>query len=199
MAGLVDRRAVSKDFAQSETTQISTLACDAEQLQSLLRSHKPALQGALPCATDRSDIYAKERELLSTEDGSNVREYKQAKRTTIENIVYGTIVGSSRISQGVTGMVGAWEYPNEKWIASRLTAAGSTAYGAGTAFNILETARVRFTDEVQTRRLAKQGLLPSQLLQRRLEGLDEMQNSMGTVLASARAPVSLAGRAVVQP
>ncbi|HEY9777550.1 MAG TPA: hypothetical protein V6C81_27550 [Planktothrix sp.] len=195
LAGLVDRRTISKDFNQSEAAETSTLARDTQQFKLALKSGDKSPSSMV----QRSNIYDKEKEFLNAEDGSNVRELTQAKHTTVENVVYGTIVGSSRIGQGVTGMIGSWEYPNQKWVAARLTAGGATSYGAGSAFNILETARVRLSDEVHTQRLAKQGLLPSQLLKQRLDGLEQMEKSMGVAVASARTPISLAGRAIVQP
>lgn len=63
-------------------------------------------------------------------------------------------------------------------MASRCTAAAATAYGAGTAFNSLETARVRLQDEMLNRQYERKGLLPQQILQQRLATLDAMAHSL---------------------
>lgn len=44
----------------------------------------------------------------------------------------------------------------------------TTTYGAGTAFNSLETVRVRFQEKMRNRQYERKGLLPQQILQQRL-------------------------------
>jgi hypothetical protein len=134
-------------------------------------------------AAARTGIYDQEERLLLAQRDNLQRENKLAKSTTIENVVFGTVVGSSRISQGALGMVGAWHYFNQSWMNSRLVAAGATAYGAGTAFNILETARVRADAQLSSQRLKKQHLLPSQVVQDRINTLDAMERSLDVIAA----------------
>jgi hypothetical protein len=189
LAGLVDRRIVSKDFAEKQSARTSEFNSDRQRLSVLLAAKHDKASNLDSFSVRSHDVYERVGQLLAAEERSTSIERKRAKQTTAENVVFGTIVGSSRIGQGVTGMLAAWEYPNQKWMASRMTAAGSTAYGAGTAFNIIETARVRLTDELQTRALRRKGLLPSQELQKRLSGLSEIQDSLGTELVVTKPAV----------
>jgi len=82
-------------------------------------------------------------------------------------------------------MAGAWHYYNKPWMNSRLVAAGATAYGAGTTFNILETARVRAASEQSSQQLKKQHLLPVQVVQERIESLDAMQRSLDVIASKS--------------
>jgi hypothetical protein len=179
LAGLVDRRIVSKNFVNVQSQEARTFA-DHRQVYAQLLSQAASSTDALT----RARIYDGEEKLLLAQQGNLQREHRQAKSTTVENVVFAGLVGSTRITQGVLGMVGAWHYYNKPWINSRLTAAGATAYGAGSLFNILETARVRTSAEVTSHKLKTQHLLPSQVVQDRIDSLDSMENAL-TVLAAS--------------
>jgi hypothetical protein len=197
---LIDRRIVSSDFARIQTSQATDLLSDAQQLQELLHREFATTVPSNALIRQRSVVYQRASRLMVAEEANSRRECLQAKHTTAENAVFGSLVGSSRIANGVTGMVAAWKYPDQRWLASRMTAAGATAYGAGAAFNIIETARVRITDELQTRSLRQQHQLSSQILLDRLNTLDELERSFGTVSAAVHTVNSLAcARAAIQP
>ncbi|HEY9786063.1 MAG TPA: hypothetical protein V6D17_11715, partial [Candidatus Obscuribacterales bacterium] len=177
LAGLVDRRLVSKDYADAQAKETSRFVQDRLKLDEVLREES----GTLSWRHDqmkRAKIYSRQEELLVAQEANIKRERKQAKNTTIENVAFGTIVGSSRITAGILGMVGAWKYDDRPWMSSRMTAAGSTVYGAGTALNALETARIRFSQEWRNRQDAKKGILPRQVLQQRLAALDAMSQAL---------------------
>ena len=76
-------------------------------------------------------------------------------------------------------------------MGSRFTAAGSTVYGAGTALNSLETARVRFSQERHIHKESLKGLLPPQVLEARLATLDAMEESLGSLGMTAAKPADL--------
>ena len=179
LAGLVDRRIVSKNFVNVQSHEARTFA-DHRQVFAQLLSQADSSSDVLA----RAHIYDGEEKLLLAQQGNLQREHRLAKSTTIENVVFAGVVGSTRISQGVLGMIGGWHYYNKPWINARLTAAGATAYGAGSLFNILETARVRTSAEIGSHKLKTQHLLPSQVVQDRIDSLDSMENTL-TLLATS--------------
>ncbi len=179
LAGLVDRRIVSKNFVNVQSHEARTFA-DHRQVFAQLLSQADSSSDVLA----RARIYDGEEKLLLAQQGNLQREHRLANSTTIENVVFAGVVGSTRISQGVLGMLGGWHYYNKPWINARLTAAGATAYGAGSLFNILETARVRTSAEIASHKLKTQHLLPSQIVQDRIDSLDSMENTL-TVLATS--------------
>ncbi len=179
LAGLIDRRIASKNFVASQKREANEFVRDRQHLSELLAASKTSNADAERSV--HAQIYDKEERLLIAQSANLAREQKLAKSTTMENVIFGTIVGSSRITQGVLGMAGAWHYYNKPWINARYTAAGATAYEAGSIFNILETGRVRFTADQSTKKLRAQNLLPSQIVQQRLETLDEMEHLLSVV------------------
>ncbi|CAN5503355.1 hypothetical protein BH10CYA1_BH10CYA1_39830 [soil metagenome] len=178
LAGLIDRRTASKNFVESQKREANEFVKDRQHLSDLLAASSTRNTAE---RSIHAQIYDKEERLLIAQSANLSREQKLAKSTTMENVVFGTIVGSSRITQGVLGMVGAWHYYNKPWINARYTAAGATAYESGSIFNILETGRVRFTADRSSKKLRAQNLLPSQIVQKRLETLEEMDNLLSVV------------------
>jgi len=177
LAGLVDRRVVSKDFADIEAKETATFIRD--RLHYLETLHENGVTSKIGRhELERAEIYAGEESLLLAQEANIERERKQARKTTAENVITGSLVGSSRMAAGILGMAGAWKYGDRPWISSRYTAAASTIYGAGTAFNSLETARVCIKQELHEHREAKNGSLPRQVLQQRLATLDAMSKSL---------------------
>lgn len=177
LAGLVDRRIVSKDYAHAQARETATFVRDRLRFTEAL----DGLQASTALVQEqvkRSRIYSRQEALLVAQEANIKRARKQGKSTAIENVVTGTVVGSSRMAAGILGMIGAWKYSDAPWMSSRYTAAAATAYGAGTAFNSLETARVRFQEEMRNRQYERKGLLPQQILQQRLATLDAMEQSL---------------------
>jgi len=192
LAGLVDRRIASQGFTRRQRDQTDELVRDRHLLSDVL--HKNTMPES-DMAAFRNNIYEQEERLFIAQKDNLHRENRLARKTTIENVVFGTIVGSSRITQGTLGMVGAWRYYNQSWMNSRCTAAGATAYAAGTSFNILETARVRADAELSAHKLKNQHLLPSQIVQNRIETLASMQKSLENMpgaVATKQASLDLA-------
>ena len=173
LAGLADRRIVNKDFADAQARGTDTFVRDRLRLTTIL--NEPGASATVRSdEMTRGEVYAHQEALLLAQERNIERERKQARKTTVENVVTGAVVGSSRMTAGILGMVGAWKYPDAPWISSRYTAAASTIYGAGAAFNSMETARVRISQALHDRRDARRGLLPRQVLKQRLATLDVM-------------------------
>jgi len=191
LAGLVDRRIVSKDFARVQARESAAFARDRLQLEELLSKGGYSQAAGQPEQLNRIGIYSRQEELLLAQRANISRERKQARNTTIENVAFGTVVGTSRMTAGILGMVGAWRYGNVPWIGSRFTAAGSTVYAAGTALNSLETARVRFSQAWSAHKEAQKGILPRQVLEARLATLDAMEKSLGSLGMTAAKPGNL--------
>lgn len=103
----------------------------------------------------------------------------RAKHATRENIIYGSTLGSTKVALGVCGILSGWRYYNKPWIASRLQAAGNTAYASGSAFAVLENSRILYTQQRAKHQMIEQQMLPEQLYRARLAKLDEVEKRIG--------------------
>ncbi len=177
LAGLADRRLVSKEFADLQASETSAFMRDRLHYSETLKQNNVPPSSA-NLEKKLAEIFAAEESLLLTQEVNIENERKQAKKTTVENVITGSVVGSSRMAAGILGMVGTWKYPDRRWISSRYTAAACTIYGAGTAFNSLETARVRIAQVRHERKEKERGSMPRQVLQERLAALDAMSQSL---------------------
>lgn len=179
----VDRHIVSRDAGTINIDTIDRLLADRARLVSLLSSLQRDGSSGTNCTVrgallDRSGIYTEEEQLFKADQLNLEREQKQTKAATRNNLLIASTQGPSRVSQGILGMIGTWRSNTTSWTRNGLTAAGSTAYCAGTAVNIVATARARLMSERQAKKLKKLRRLPAQVVAARIDSLDELESSI---------------------
>jgi hypothetical protein len=176
-ASTVDRHVVSKDYGKlvaKRTRDISEDQAKLAQAMKLLPADSPGTRGTSLRAFGYEEIAHNMRD---HEENLN-RLIERGKKVTIENFIYGGIVGSTKVSLGVCGILAGYRYYTSPWLASRLQAAGNTSYTAGTGFAALENIRVVTMQHLSNNRLREEQILPSQLYAQRLGRLDVVDNKM---------------------
>ena len=177
-AGTVDRRIVNRDYGETIAKNTSDARRDRTALiESLAQLGQPE-SAASKDRLVRLYAYSQLCDIMKDHEANIKRWRAGAKRATIENIIYASITGSTKVSLGVCGMVAGWHYYNSPWMESRLQAAGNTAYTCGTTFSLLENARVLYENEVTHYRLQDEHLLPSQLYKSRLDKLQMVERKL---------------------
>jgi len=191
-AGTIDRHTVTRDYGAAIASNTDDIVRDYVALKRLTRASSNDLatsasdMGLSPGMSTRLRTYEALCNMMRSHETNIERYLRQAKRTTIENVVYGSTLGSAKVTLGVCGMLSGWRYYTKPWIASQLQAAGNTAYGAASGFAIFENARVLTTHVIDERRLRSENLLPGQIYQGRLNVLDELSNNLDRAGSSAR-------------
>ncbi len=173
LSGLAAARTASRELTHIQTTNAEIYLSDKDQFLRTLKDQTadtPYLSGLYK----RKALYEKQEEIFLSAQQFLKRQRERARGTLTENIVFAALVGPPRIANGVLGMIGSWHYYNNSPDRNRLFAAGTTAYLAGTTFNMFETARVQAFIELQNRELAKTNLLPRQQFNHRLDLLENM-------------------------
>lgn len=186
LAGTVDRRTVTRDFGASIASNTDDAVRDFLALKRLTRvptsgsdaAVSAAAMGLHPEYSTRLRIYEGLCLMMRSHETNIERYLRQAKRATIENVIYGSTVGSTKVTLGICGMLAGWRYYTKPWIASQLLAAGNTAYGSGTGFSIFENTRVLTTHLIDENRQRSENMLPGQIYRARLSTLDEMAGSL---------------------
>lgn len=176
-ASTVDRHIVSRDYGKILTASTQDIATDQANLASSMKQLAPEAP-ANRNLFSRAYGYNELAENMRDHEVNLRRLVKRAKSATVENFIYGGIVGSTKVSLGVCGILAGYRYYNRPWLASRLTAAGNTAYTAATGFSFLENIRVVGTQHYTNNRMKEQQLLPSQLYAQRLGRLDNVDSKL---------------------
>jgi hypothetical protein len=171
-AGLVARKAVSAKYSTMHARSSEVFNADHDLLKSLLIQR--AIGATQSGIAHRLQFYDEERRLFVEQRGRIAERRKTSKASLTENIVFGNVVGGSKVALGITGVIGGWREWNHPWIANRLYGAGSIAYTAGNGFGIIENARVYCAEELHERKLSSVGMSNNQIHARILETLDKM-------------------------
>jgi hypothetical protein len=173
VSGLAAKRSVSKELTDVQSATAAIYAAHKQNFAAVTNEatdNTPYLIGA----RRRQAFYDEHEKLLVELEQFFKRQRKSGRDTTRENIAFAAAVGPPRIANGVTGILGGWDYYGKPPTANKVYAAGLTTYTAGTGINILETARVFVSSEVTRRTLAKRNQLPRQRLNARIRVLDDM-------------------------
>jgi hypothetical protein len=105
-------------------------------------------------------------------------ERKRAHNTLVENVTFASIVGPTRVSNGVNGVVGGYRYYRDSPGRERMFLAGNISYACGTGLNMLETARVQANEELRQYRQGKLHMRTKQRFQARLQALDRLETTV---------------------
>ena len=179
VSGLAARRIVSQESLDLHNCTVNTYRLDYQNFLESCKTFKHNsiyTQGALA----RIPLYEEQQRIMTMKERYLAKEKKEAHKTLVENIVFASIVGPTKIANGTLTMIGGWHYAHNPFIASRLFAAGTTAYVPGAAFAFLETTRLWASFERNNIKLKNSELLPSNQLNRRLRMLDNMNSILGS-------------------
>jgi hypothetical protein len=176
-ASTVDRHIVNRDYGNVVKASTRDITEDQAKLAQSLKQ-LPADSPTSKSSYLRAFGYEEIAHNVRDHEENLKRLIERGKKATIENFIYGGIVGSTKVSLGVCGILSGYRYYNSPWLASRLTAAGNTSYTAGTAFGVIENYRVVSMQHFSNNRLREQQLLPSQLYEQRIQRLDSLDTKM---------------------
>ncbi|MBS1995465.1 MAG: hypothetical protein JSS86_04110 [Cyanobacteria bacterium SZAS LIN-2] len=129
--------------------------------------------------------------LLDTYEGNAAQRAKQVQlaqselragtRAAQENVLLGSIVGTSKVCLGVTTMVAGYRLTSRNHRANDVILPGNITYASALWVSAAENIRLRVLDEVRRKKLGAQRLLPSQVLADRLTKLEELETNLKAV------------------
>ncbi len=186
-ASTVDRHVVSKDFGKVIAEHNRDITKDQAKLTQSMKQLAPDAPETNGISL-RAFGYEEIAHNMRDHEENLKRLIERGRKVTIENFIYGSIIGSTKVSLGICGILAGYRYYTQPWLASRLQAAGNTSYTAGTAFSIIENTRVVTMQHLSNNRLREQQLLPSQLYTQRLGRLDVVDDKLKSASTSSPAP-----------
>ncbi len=161
-----------------EESKVESFEVDVDKLVKLAADSEANEQTRWTGLDRRLFAYVNQSAIYNGQEGLMVREIRQDLDTTLQTFMVAGMGGTTKIANGITGMIGGWHYYGAAINSSSLAAAGVTTYASGTGAQILETIREKVQQQRTEHRLGKQGLLPTQLRAERLQLLDEMRDAV---------------------
>ncbi len=173
ISGLTARDIVSQEAADVHTSTIGAYSADYRQFLAINDNRSTSTDYGRAVSNRRS-LYADQEKIMFMRNQYLKKEQKEARGTFFENVVYAGIVGPTKMTNGLMGMIAGWHYPQSASTAAKFYAAGSTTYTAGVSFSVLETARLWVVFEGSSWKLRHSDMLPSNHYKTRLLLLDNM-------------------------
>jgi hypothetical protein len=177
LSGSAARRLVSKELVNVNARTSDVFEADRKRLVTL-QERASSAGIASSGLTQRMPLYAEQEKLMREMNGYFKNERKRAHGTLVENVTFASIVGPTRISNGMTGVIGGYRYFNDPAGRERMFLGSNIGYMFGTGLNILETARVQANEELRQHRAGKMHMRADQRFQARLQALDRLESAV---------------------
>jgi hypothetical protein len=178
LAAKIQKHKVSPVSKGLENMEVSKLEADKLALDTLCQAHADQAKKSI----DRAYIYSVADKSFQDQLHQNLREQRAGRMVGTQNYLSGTFVGGTKIASGVLFNVVGREDNKHTLHDDRVTnynlfaAAILATTGSGVA--LLDTARIQIYSEINRHRMAKQGLLPGQIINARLAQLDDMEHHL---------------------
>ncbi|HEY9715796.1 MAG TPA: hypothetical protein V6C72_20145, partial [Chroococcales cyanobacterium] len=171
------RRLVSNELINVSVNSLNTLVEDRQRLVVALAAgtseRAPGSHGAM--LSERLKAYGSFEKLLKETTSFQEAQRKRAHDSLVENIVFATLVGPPRITNGITQVIGGWRCYTDPPQANKLFAAGSTAYAVGSSINLAETVRLQTVFERRRYKQKKAHSTTADQFRKRLQLLDGVE------------------------
>jgi len=133
-----------------------------------------SLMPSMP-VTERVSIYTTSNQLFTKQLDSETKVMRKLEKVALQTSFLGPVIGSTLLTQGILGTYGYYHYPlaprkqiNQYYRGAVIGTVGTGMAVVGNAASILGTMSYEH-------KLAKNKQLPAQLIQKRLEHLDETE------------------------
>jgi hypothetical protein len=106
------------------------------------------------------------------------REINKLRRVADQQVIAGPIIGLMSVAQSLSATIAYYGYRDSPISSNRISLGGRISKTAGQSYSMMATVWARVRKTIYDRRLAKEGRLPLQVLQRRLDKLDSLEDQV---------------------
>lgn len=172
------RRATRNIISSDENNTYNKLMADYAAFDRLIKESSSTEISAIDRAFERSEVYEERCRLFTKELQRASRETRAATRIATQNLVSGEIIGCTKLTQAVVDTMCAHRYHNNRRAALPLANGGTIANISGNGLALTDNLRIQIRAELDRARLKKQRQLPSQLLEDRLQSINELEKQL---------------------
>ena len=137
-------------------------------------------------ATQRLALYTTSNQLFTKQLDSETKVMRKFEKVALQTSILGPAIGGTLLTQGILGTYGYYNYPRapRKQITQYFD--GAVVGTVGTSMAIVGNAASILGTMSYEHKLAKNNELPAQLIEKRLQHLDEIEKQVSALQASGR-------------
>jgi hypothetical protein len=102
----------------------------------------------------------------------------ELRRVADQQAIAGPIIGLFSIARSTCAIVSYYGYRTDKVAANRISFAGRVSQSLGQTYSLVATPVAKIRYVIYTRKLAKEGRLPTQVYQKRLKYLADLEKQI---------------------
>jgi hypothetical protein len=106
------------------------------------------------------------------------RSIEHLRRVADQQAISGPLIGLTKIADSTTSVVARYELSNNHVVSNEMKLGGKISDASGEGYSLLATPTAKVLHYRYTRRLAREGKLPSQIMHERLIKLDQLQQKI---------------------
>jgi hypothetical protein len=162
----------------------TALEDDLQKLQALRKEASPQTMTSVGKLSKRLFLYTIEGYLFQTALDQETKQVRIRNKVAIQSNIFGPLIGSTSIAQGILKMIAYYDYRRPPTTFHKLCVAGHLSYAGsliglpGASASLGITGFMLGNSLLHNHKLAKEGHLPKQLLEKRLAYLDELETEV---------------------
>lgn len=167
ITGVVVRKHQERRIAREIPSERPSALSLEELKQRLALDADPAFLKNLSSLTSRT-------QLMDAQLNRETREIERFRQVAQQQSISGPLIGLTGVVSSTLATVAVYGYPRDIDTANKLGFSGRITQGTGQAYALINTPYTMVKGIIRNRRLAARGELPTQILKKRLEGLEKL-------------------------
>lgn len=174
------QHSLAKELHETPNFDPAVFAEHRKQLEDLTQVSDGQLIPSLP-ATRRLAMYTQSDQLFAKQFESETTTMRKLNKIALQTSLLGPAIGGQLMTQGILGTVGYYRYTIEPRKQINRYYQGAVVGTVGTSMAVVGNAAWLLSSMSYEHRLAKEKRLPSQLINTRLDHLDELEKIISAI------------------
>ena len=166
-------RRLSKIFPQARVRTMEELVHDWDELNQVMAGNPEATRDAA-AVKEISFLTARTHE-VDRRLAEEQKKLRNLRRVADQQAISGPMIGLLSVARGTCATVSFYGYGSNPIVSNQINFAGRISQATGQTYSLLATPIAKIRSVFYSRRLSKQGKLPSQIMQARLKNLDNLE------------------------
>jgi hypothetical protein len=165
---------LARELHEKPNFDSTAFAAHCKQLQELAPESEGRLIPSLP-ATQRLAMYTQSDQLFAKQLESETTTMRKLNKIALQTSILGPAIGGQLMTQGILGTIGYYKYTLEPRKQINRYYQGAVVGTVGTSMAVVGNAAWLLSSISYEHRLAKEKRLPAQLINARLDHLDDLE------------------------
>jgi hypothetical protein len=153
------------------------LETDYGRMDSFCKNHQVKERPDMATLICRLQAYEANHKYITDELQRNAKALRRGNRTAIQNMGMGSLVGASKVAQGILA-VRSGAYIGHTTQRFTLFTVGNLVYLPSVSLACLDNIRIQTTNEVRRSKQRDAGTLPGQIIKTRLDELNKIEKTI---------------------